>query len=826
VTDKEKIPYHAGVDEARAGTTGFRVRLQAAFHRAKGLPVEVDLGGYWRTVDRIHALRKERGVGDAPDERLTRMALDLARRVKAGPSPGEEAVEAFALVFEASRRALGLVPHDVQIIAGLAMCGRRTAELPTGEGKTLAAVFPAALYAMTGRGVHVLTFNDYLARRDAAWMGPVYRRLGLSVGCVQEGQPADRKREAYACDVTYATAKEAGFDFLRDGLVCETSDLVHRPLHMALVDETDSILIDEARIPLVIAGIAGRPEQDAGRLAELIRGLVAGRDYAIDDEKRNVSLTDAGFETVERLLGCGNLFAPGNEPLLAAINCALHAQALLERDVDYIVRRGRIEIVDEFTGRIMDKRHWPDGLQAAVEAKENVPRKSEGRILGSVTLQHFFGLYPRLCGMTATAWPSAEELGEFYGMTVAVVPPHKPCLRRDLPDAVFTHREAKTRALVEEVAAARASGRPVLVGTPSVRESEELAARLGERGVPCEVLNARNDEAEAAVIARAGRPGAVTISTNMAGRGTDIRLGGEGEEERDTVVALGGLYVIGTNRHESLRIDLQLRGRAGRQGDPGASRFFISLEDELFVRYGLGEKFLERHRLRRKEEALDSPLVRRDIVHAQRVIEGRNFAIRKSLEKYSEIVETQRRVVEGWRDSVLLSKDGQDGLEARDPELYERALARFGREEFGRLERRVTLFHTDRCWADLLAELSDIKEGIHLASVGGRDPIQEFQKAAVAAFDGLEDRISGAVGETISALIARGGPVDLDAEGLRGPSSTWTYLVDDDQLDWGIALLKGGNIGFAAVSAAAFGPLFVLTLLVRKLFGGRRKSAG
>jgi preprotein translocase subunit SecA len=823
MADEKEIRYHARGDEARLKTTGFGVKLRAAYHRASGMPLEVDLGPYWRTIDRIHSFGKEHGLGGVPDEELRRAALDLAGRVKAGLPPDEAVVEAFALVFEASRRALGIVPHDVQIIAGLAMCGRRTAELPTGEGKTLAAVFPASLYAMTGRGMHVLTFNDYLARRDAAWMGPVYGRLGLTVGCVQEGMPAASRREAYARDVTYATAKEAGFDFLRDRLAYETSDLVHRPFHMALVDEADSILIDEARIPLVIAGIAGRPEQDAVRLAALVRELVPGREYATDDEKRNVFLTDAGLEKVERLLGCGNLYAPGNEQVLAAVHCALHAQALLERDVDYIVRGGRIEIVDEFTGRVMDKRHWPDGLQAAVEAKENVLRKSEGRVLGSITLQHFFRLYPRLCGMTATARSSAEELKEFYGMSVAVVPPHRPCIRQELPDAVFTHREAKARALVEEIAASHAAGRPVLVGTLSVRESEELAASLAGRGVPCEVLNARNDESEARIIARAGRPGAVTISTNMAGRGTDIKLGGEDEEERDPVVALGGLSVIGTNRHESLRIDLQLRGRAARQGDPGTSRFFISLEDEIFVRYGLGEKFLERHHLRRQEGVLDSPLVRRDIIHAQRVIEGQNFAIRKSLEKYSLMIETQRQVVERWRDSVLLSEDGTGRLEARNPDLHAKGLSRFGREEFGRLERRVTLFHADRCWADLLMELSDIRESIHLASLGGREPVQEFQKAAVAAFDGLEDRISGAVDETVAGLIARDGPVDLDAEGLRGPSSTWTYLVDDEQLDWGIALLKGGNIGFAAVSAGAFGPLFVLTLLARKLFGGRKR---
>jgi preprotein translocase subunit SecA len=359
----------------------------------------------------------------------------------------------------------------------------------------------------------------------------------------------------------------------------------------------------------------------------------------------------------------------------------------------------------------------------------------------------------------------------------------------------------------------------------SVKESEELAAVLGETGLSCEVLNAKNDEREAKIVARAGRPGALTISTNMAGRGTDIKLGGENEEERDKVVSLGGLYVIGTNRHESLRIDRQLRGRAGRQGDPGASRFFISLEDEIFERYGLREKFFAAHRLVDQPGPLDSPAVRRDVVHAQKVIEGRNFDIRKSLEKYSSVLETQRQVVGRWRDSVLSSEGGLGRLETEDPDLYARGVARFGAGNFDRLEKRVTLVHTDRCWADHLAGLTDIRESIHLVSVGGREPVHEFQKAATAAFAGLEEKISSAVAGTVESLITREGPVDLDAEGLKGPSSTWTYLVSDEQFGWGVGLLKGSNIGFTAVSAGVYGPLFVLALLVNRLFG-RKKPSG
>lgn len=811
-----------------ARTVIFSAKLKTAFNRFRGVPVETDLTVYARTVRKIRAFHETEGLVRKSDEALGRLAASLRRRLEGELSIGDEErarIEAFALADEAARRATGLAAHDVQMIAGLAMADGKVAELPTGEGKTLAAVFPASFFALSGRAVHILTFNDYLARRDAAWMGPVYRLLGLSVGVIQEGMDKPAKRTAYACDIVYATAKEAGFDYLRDRLAYEPDELVHRPFDAALVDEADSILIDEARIPLVISGNAEAPGTDAGLLAEVVRGLERGRDYETDAENANVFPTDAGIRRIESLLGCGNLFDPENEMLLAAAHCALHAETLLERDVDYIVRAGRVEIVDEFTGRVMDKRHWPDGLQAAVEAKEGVRRGSEGRILGSIALQHFFRLYPALCGMTATARTSFRELKEFYGLGVVVVPPHEPCVRRDLPDVVFTHKVPKLTALVDEIAGVHGKGRPILVGTSSVRESEQLAAALKDARVACEVLNAKNDELEAAVIVGAGAPGAVTISTNMAGRGTDIKLGGAGEEERDRVAALGGLYVIGTNRHESLRIDSQLRGRSGRQGDPGSSRFFISLEDDIFERYGLSRKLFKRYRLDRRAGAVDDELLRKDILHGQRVIEGRNLDIRRALWDYSTLVETQRRIVAGWRDGVFDRTAQADAPFCPSPELLAAGSARFGREVFDRMARRAALFHIDSAWADHLAWLADLREGIHLVSIGRNEPLREFQKAATEAFLGLQEKIGYAARKTLESFVGREGPVDLDAEGLKGPSSTWTYLVNDDQFGWGVELIKGTNIGFAAGAAAFTGPLFVFALLANRLKRRRHKAS-
>jgi preprotein translocase subunit SecA len=793
------------------------MNIRKVFARATGNPVVTDLRDYGNIVEEI---KKSDLKGTSAEELKSRLR---ALREEASDSPERAASSVFPIVREASRRAVGLDPFDVQMIAGLVMVPGGIAELPTGEGKTLAAVFPACLHALGGRGVHVLTFNDYLARRDAAWMGPIYRLLGLIVGCVQEGMAPAAKRAAYAADVTYATAKEAGFDYLRDGIAYDVDDLVHRPFHYALVDEADSILIDEARIPLVISGVEDRATWDARHLSALIRQLDEGRDFETDAERRNVFLTDAGIGRIEALLGGARLYQEGNQTLLEAVSCALHAEALLKRDVDYIVRDGRIEIVDEFTGRVVAKRHWPDGLQAAVEAKEGLARKSEGRILGSVTLQHFFRLYPRLAGMTATARSAADELKEFYELTVTIVPPHTPSRRIDAEDAVFTHKGAKTAALVREIRAARDAGRPVLVGTASVRESEELAAALQTSGMEGAVLNAKNDELEAGIIAEAGRPGAVTISTNMAGRGTDIKLGGADERERAAAVERGGLYVIGTNRHESLRIDRQLRGRAGRQGDPGSTRFFISLEDDLFVRYGLATRLAKRYRLRPQEGELTPGPLQTEIRHAQRVIEGQNFDIRRSLTKFTSLIELQRRIVLERRETALLGT-APGILAAKEPALHEEGRVRFGAGRLAEIERRATLFHIDRLWSDHLAWVQDTRESIHLVSLGGKTPVDEFQKSATDVFLELLRSIDDMVVSEMEVVIHGDDSAELALERLKGPSSTWTYLVNEDQFGWGIELLKGRHIGFAAGAAALYGPLFILTLIVRRVFGKKDKG--
>ncbi len=876
-------------------------RLKNLCNRMAGAPVENGLDEYWEMVESVkavdfscktalqlaertrqlaHFIRAGRTEQDAdhvtglappdfcddattPSREGTHALRDFTEQGSEILSP-ELLIETFALVREASRRTLRLDPFDVQLIAGMAMARGCIAELPTGEGKTLAAVFTALLLSLSGRGVHILTFNDYLARRDAAWMDPIYRILGLSVGCVQEGMSLPEKRDAYGCDITYAAAKESGFDFLRDQTAYDRGSLVHRPFHFALVDEADSILIDEARIPLVISGADDRASWDTHRLTSIVRALIPSRDFETDGEHRNVFLTDGGIERIESMLGSGSLYSSGNRSLLEAIYCALHAQALLRRDVDYIVRRGRIEIVDEYTGRVVDKRHWPDGLQAAVEAKEGLSRKTQGRILGSITLQHFFRLYPAFSGMTATAQSAADEIYEFYGVKTVVIPPHTPTIRVDHPDVVFTHRDAKRRAIVREIIAEHAIGRPILVGTASIKESEELAGDLRSAGITCVILNAKNDEVEASIIAKAGMPGAVTISTNMAGRGVDIKLRGNDEGQRHAVVTTGGLYVIGTNRHESLRIDRQLRGRAGRQGDPGATRFFISLEDDLFERYGLTQTLMARHRLSPQEGALPDGSIRHQIVHAQRIIEGQNFDIRRSLYKFSSIVDLQRQIVQDRRERTLLGldepetgsessrqsgwilpghlsssancKDSSEPGEAVDvqatfsvsePALSEEGVRRFGPDKMAELERRATLFHLDRLWSDHLAWIQDTRDSIHLVHLGAREPIDEFLKWAAAEFVNMQREIDGAVISEMTTIVQQGGPVDLDLERLKGPSSTWTYLLDENQFGWGIEMVKAKNSGFlyAFYNDPLFtGPLFILTLVLKALSHRKRKS--
>jgi preprotein translocase subunit SecA len=802
-----------------------RAVLRHFIQRLQGSTVRFDLTGYQPAAAAISAFESE--CLGLSDQELVGRSRALQTRARSGEASAVLRVPLFALAREASRRVLGQRPFDEQLVAALALDDGHVVEMLTGEGKTLAAVMPAALNALTGRGVHVLTFNDYLARRDAEWMGPVYRLLGLTVGCIQEGMPPPERRAGYHADVTYVTAKEAGFDHLRDLLAMDTADLVHRPFNFALVDEADSLMIDEARVPLVIAGSVDADPSLAPRLAELVAALSPGVHFDADEYGRNIELTEAGIEHVERALGCGPLHHAANIRILTELNCALHARALLRRDVDYIVRDGRAEIVDEFTGRVVPDRHWPDGLQSALDAKEGLERRTEGRVLGSMTLQYFLRGYPRLCGMTGTATGSAEELRQLYGLDVAVIPTHRPMVRIDREDLVFTHRAAKDRAVVEEIRRAHAAGRPVLVGTPTVTESERLAGQLRSAGLPCEVLNAKHDAEEAAIVARAGALGAVTIATNMAGRGTDIRLGGERASDRDQVAALGGLYVIGTSRHESRRVDLQLRGRAGRQGDPGESQFFVSLEDELLVRYGIHSLIPPRYLPGKSDVPIKSRVVRREVARAQRIVEGQNLEIRRTLSGYTKVLEEQHGQLIERRRAVLSGEEPPDiwaGTPARDA-----LVAAAGEPAVLDAERTVTLACIDRAWRDHLALCADVREGVHLVRLGGQDPLTHFTSEAIRAFAHIDDAIDDAVLAALAAVRVAGGALDLTGTGLTAPSSTWTYLVNDDPFRHRLgAMLTGpGGVTVAMYSAAMLMPLLILWGFVETVFRratGRRRD--
>lgn len=701
--------------------------------------------------DKVELIRK-RNLQAWDEQQLHAESLRLKQEVKSGTPLDELLVDAYALVCEAAKRTLGLQPYDVQIMAAIALHERFLVEQQTGEGKTLSAVMPAYLNALTGKGVHVLTFNDYLAKRDAEWMGPIYRFLGVTVKSVQAGMSLSEKREAYAADITYVTAKEAGFDYLRDSIALEEIDTVHRPFHYVIVDEADSLLLDEARVPLVIAGEPGTSGDDGSRFAAVARQLEEEKHYDFDEFKRNVYLNEAGSAKVEELLGCGNLYESQNSHLLSTLNCALHAEWLLKKDVDYIIRDGKIELVDEYTGRVAENRHLPDGLQAALAAKEGLPFKNGGKILGTITLQHFLSLYPKICGMTATALASAIEFEEIYVLQVMPIPPNRPNRRIDHPHRIYTHKEAKFKALVQEISSIHATGRPILIGTSSVGESDTLAEALAAAGVPCNVLNAKNDAEEAEIIAKAGEIGAVTVSTNMAGRGVDIRLGGGDPEQAEIVAKLGGLYVIGTHVHQSVRIDNQLRGRSGRQGDPGASVFFVSLEDELMLRFGIDKELRDL----RQEEALNESVLLSKIEHIQRVIMGQNFHIRQELNSYSDMVEEQRRLLYEERLKILK-----------------------GEIPMSPAERRVRLYYIDKYWADHLAYASYIREGIHLTSLTNRNPIDEYHAQIIQAFEQIPEQINKETEKMLKKLGGSNDPAKWEELGLKSPPSTWTYIMSD-----------------------------------------------
>jgi preprotein translocase subunit SecA len=705
----------------------------------------------------------------------------------------------FAVLREVAARTTGLTPYPTQIAAGLALLDAHMVQMETGEGKTLAAVIPAALLARRLGHCHILTFNDYLAHRDAEWMRPFYARLGMSVGVVQSTSSPSERRAAYQCDITYATAKEVGFDVLRDGLVFDPGETVLQPLAACIVDEADSILIDEARIPLVIAGARHHSDVAPTRIAELVRGLDKNLHYFLDDDELNANLTEEGLTNIERQLGGVRLHDDEHYLLLTEVNQALHARVLLIKDVDYLVRGDGIDLVDQFTGRVVSDRRWPDGLQAAVEAKEGLPIQPGGRILGSITLPDFLSAYDTRAGMTATALPAAVEFEHAYGLAVIPIPPNRPCVRTDRPDRIFRSLPDKEAALMEEIGKLHAKGRPVLVGTYSVAESERLGAGLAAHGIDCQILNARNDQDEAAIVAEAGALGAVTVSTNMAGRGTDIKLGGANTADRDWAVRLGGLHVIGTNRHESQRIDNQLRGRAGRQGDPGSSQLFVSLEDPIMTRNGI-EELLPARLLTGPSFGDDPhPLIVKEVNRVQRIATGRNREIRSTTTKYTDMIDQQRRIVAEWRLQILAG----DLPELPDSPTAGPVIA--GPDHL----RRLFLDALDERWTDHLALASDIRDGVHLVRLGGLDPLYEFQKQVAGAFVGFQE-------EVVETVAARAPTAHLAKP--PGPAATWTYLINDRVgNDLQTMLFGSGNEAFSAGAALMTWPLLLYWGISRRL---------
>lgn len=768
-------------------------RARFAYDRARGVPIISDLRPYRRIVREVRAI----DLHSRSDEALFREARAMRERRRE-----RDLILCLALACEASRRRLGLEPYDEQIMAAAVLCEGKVAQLQTGEGKTLAAALAASFGAMDGLGLHIVTANDYLAARDAEWMGPIYAALGLSVASVGDLSSSGERQAAYAADLTYLTARELGFDYLRDSLACSSSEVAQRPFSKAIVDEADFVLIDEARIPLVIAGEAAGDGLDLREIDRTAQDLLPGLDYRVDREGRSIALLDRGRDRAARILGCGSEGLP--DEAKARLFASLHARGLLEVDVDYVVKDGKVKLVDAFTGRVAERRQWPWGIQAAIEAKEGLEIGREGSIRGSITIQHLMSLYPSIAAMTATAVPAAEELSIVYGMATVVIPPARPSIRVDLPDAVFMDRASKDRALVAEIAEANGAGRPVLVGTQSVRESEGLARALSSLGIACSVLNAKDDGKEAQAIAGAGGLGAVTISTNMAGRGTDIRLGPD-----PRIRELGGLYVIGSGKHESRRVDDQLRGRAGRQGDPGTTRFFISLDDALFARYGV-RAFLPEDLGASASGRIEDPACLGEIERAQRIIEGQNSQIRRGLLKRSLIVEFDRRYLRMLRDRALSS--------SMLPEAVEAALGADAPAAGSEARRKMVgafLARADAAWAGHLALIEDVKEGIGLQRYGGKDPHREYLSIAAGAFEDAMRELEESSIEDCRAILAgeeiSSGPRLLPAR----PSSTWTYAVDEEAL-------PGFDLGqFSGAAALALGPfalpLFLVSAAARAL---------
>ena len=803
-----------------------------------------------QVVPQINAL--ERGMRKLSDEELAGQTVKFRERLAAGETLEDLLPEAFATVRETARRKLGQRHYDVQLIGGVALHRGQIAEMKTGEGKTLVATLPVYLNALTGQGVHVVTVNDYLARRDPVWMGPIYDHLGLSVGCLQHDAAyqydseltdgpngmaklkAISRQEAYRCDVLYGTNSEFGFDYLRDNMSIEAEQRVQRPRNYAIVDEVDNILIDEARTPLIISGPAAEPAQDYYNYAKLVRRLEE-EDYTIDDRTQAISLTQEGIGKMERWTRVSNLYDPENFERVHYIENALTADIQKQRDKDYVVQEGEVVIVDEFTGRLQFGRRWSDGLHQAVEAKEGLKIQRESVTYATITLQNYFRLYDKLAGMTGTAATEADEFYKIYGLEVAVIPTNLEMVREDKPDLVFLTGEAKGQAVVEEIVAVHGSGRPILVGTASVESSLDLSERLRRRGVAHQVLNAKNHAQEAGIIAQAGRLGAVTVSTNMAGRGTDIILGGNGagvaagewQAEHDKVVELGGLHVLGTEHHDARRIDNQLRGRSGRQGDPGSSQFYVALEDELMQRFG-GDRIKSVMNWSGMDEdtPIENKLISKSISGAQEKVEGYHFDVRKHLLNFDDVLNTQREVIYTDRERILKGDDlgekivGMLRQEFADllrkylparhgddwdatgfvselmlicpppPELAdeERVLAwkpeeiaqlltdhaatvyadrerELGPEQMRTVERLLLLRAIDLHWVNHLTAMENLRTGIGLHAYGQRDPLVMYRTEGHKAFQELLQRMQGDVVHSLFHVTVTPAPVNGTGNG-------------------------------------------------------------
>jgi len=800
----------------------------------------------WKTVHQINAL--EAGIAALTDDSLRAKTDEFRQRLRAGESLEQLLPEAFAVVREAGKRALNMRHFDVQLLGGMVLHGGNIAEMRTGEGKTLVETLAAYLNALSGQGVHIVTVNDYLAKRDAAWMGPLYAFLGLSVGVVLPTMSPQEKQAAYAADVTYGTNNEFGFDYLRDNMAFSLEDKVQRPLHYAIVDEVDSILIDEARTPLIISGAADDNTDLYLTVNQLIPTLQrqiekdGPGDYFIDEKSKQAHLTEAGHQQVEDLFAKSNLIKSGeslydanNMMLMHHLNAALRAHTLYHRDVDYIIQNNEVVIVDEHTGRTMPGRRWSDGLHQAVEAKEGVSIRQENQTLASITFQNYFRIYQKLSGMTGTADTEAYEFQQIYGLEVIVLPTNMPMVRKDQPDLVLMSAEEKFTAIIDDIQKSRAAGQPILVGTTSIETSEYLSNLLKKANIPHNVLNAKFHEQEARIIAEAGRPGTVTIATNMAGRGTDIVLGGSlaaelknldnpteeqikqhqasWQRRHDEVIAAGGLYVLGTERHESRRIDNQLRGRSGRQGDPGKSRFYLSLQDNLLRIFG-GDRLtnIMKRIGMEKGAALESRLLSNSIENAQRKVEAHNFDIRKQLLEYDDVANEQRKVIYRQRDELLKANHIADTIEAvraavidnvitlfippdsleeqwdipglekelqqtfnlhlplaewlakeenlhetnlreriqlTSAEYYHNKVNTLGEDLMRQFEKGVMLQTLDKFWREHLAAMDYLRQGIHLRGYAQKNPKQEYKREAFELFLGMLERTNQ---EVISLL--------------------------------------------------------------------------